>query len=148
MHISRVEVVAAVIVRDGKFLLCQRPLHKKHGGMWEFPGGKLEPGETLLQAAQRELIEELAMQVDEIGEIRLSTIDPLSDCMINFVDVKCSGQPKLIEHIAVEWVALEKICELSLAPSDQKFVEHMELLRICNKLAFCFFLLAIENSSS
>jgi len=52
-------VVAAVIERDGKYLLCQRPQGKRYGGLWEFPGGKLLAGESLLEAARRELREEL-----------------------------------------------------------------------------------------
>ena len=50
--------MAAVIERDGKLLVCRRPGHKRHGGLWEFPGGKLEPGETIVDAARRELDEE------------------------------------------------------------------------------------------
>src|SRR5690606_20769929 len=62
-----IRVLAAVIRRDGRWLVCRRPAHKRHGGLWEFPGGKLEPGESLLEAATRELEEELAVRVTGVG---------------------------------------------------------------------------------
>jgi 8-oxo-dGTP pyrophosphatase MutT (NUDIX family) len=59
-------VLAAVIRRQDRYLVCRRPAHKRHGGLWEFPGGKLEPGETLLEAARRELREELGAEVSDL----------------------------------------------------------------------------------
>src|SRR5258708_6415849 len=56
---NRIHVVAAIIERDGRFLLCRRNPLKRHGGLWEFPGGKLESGENHCDAAKRELYEEL-----------------------------------------------------------------------------------------
>src|SRR5690242_21147044 len=61
-------VLAAVVLRYGRYLVCRRPAHKRHGGLWEFPGGKLEPGESLLDAANRELTEELNVSVVSVGE--------------------------------------------------------------------------------
>ena len=57
------EVVAALLRQDGKFLICQRPAHKARGLLWEFPGGKVEPGETMAQALARECREELGVTV-------------------------------------------------------------------------------------
>ena len=56
-------VLAAVVQRDDRYLICQHPAHKRHRGLWEFPGGKLEPGETHDHAAHRELAEELDVDV-------------------------------------------------------------------------------------
>lgn len=120
-----IEVVAAVVQRQGAYLVCQRPLHKRHGGLWEFPGGKLEPGETMLEAAHRELAEELGLSVTGIGTVRLKVQDPGSEFSINFVDVEATGTPVPVEHTNVEWLSVTKLLELPLAPSDRQFVEHL-----------------------
>ena len=118
-------VLAAVIERDEHFLVCKRPDHKRHGSLWEFPGGKLEPGESWQQAAQRELKEELDLQVTHVGNVILSVACPDSDFIINFVNVKAEGNPKLIEHTALKWLPLGELLELPLAPSDRSFVEYL-----------------------
>jgi len=69
-------VLAAVVQREDRFLICQRPAHKRHGGLWEFPGGKLEPGETHEHAARRELAEELDVAVRTVGRMLFSIADP------------------------------------------------------------------------
>jgi mutator protein MutT len=120
-----IEVVAAVLERDGEFLVCQRPPHKRHGGLWEFPGGKVEPGETLLDAARRELSEELGLSVTMVGEVRLRVQDPGSEFSIIFMDVEAHGTPHPLEHTNVEWRSPRNLLNLPLAPSDGKFVEHL-----------------------
>src|SRR5688500_16930335 len=62
-------VLAAVIGRNGRWLICERPLTKRHGGLWEFPGGKLEVGESLADAARREVAEELGVTAIHIGSV-------------------------------------------------------------------------------
>ena len=69
-------VLAAVVQRDDRYLICQRPPHKRHGGLWEFPGGKLEPGETHDHAARRELAEELDVDVRTVGTMLFSDRRP------------------------------------------------------------------------
>ncbi|MDX1988548.1 MAG: NUDIX domain-containing protein, partial [Candidatus Obscuribacter sp.] len=81
-------VIAAVIQRHGHYLVCQRPMNKSHAGMWEFPGGKIEAGETIRDAADRELKEELNLCVSHIGDVRFSILDSVSGYVINFVDVE------------------------------------------------------------
>jgi 8-oxo-dGTP diphosphatase len=122
---TTIDVIAAVVRRDGKFLVCQRPPSKRHGNLWEFPGGKLEPGESLLTAAQRELCEELTLKVTEIGEIRFKSQDPGSNFVINFVDVIALGVPKPLEHTRVDWFTMQELLELPLAPSDRQFAEFL-----------------------
>src|SRR4051812_25705333 len=97
-------VVAAVIRRDGRFLICQRPAHKRHGGLWEFPGGKLERDETILEAARRELAEELGVKVTSVGGVQFSLMDPGSNFVIEFHPTEIGGEPQCIEHSNIAWV--------------------------------------------
>jgi mutator protein MutT len=83
---ARQLVLAAVIRKNGKYLICQRPLHKRHGGLWEFPGGKLEPGESLEETIRRELREELAVELKRLGQHLLEFEDPGSQFTICFVE--------------------------------------------------------------
>jgi mutator protein MutT len=111
-----------VIRRGDRVLLCKRPSHKRHGGLWEFPGGKLEPGESLLDAARRELSEELGLQVTAVRETLFFCRDPGSAFVIEFVDVDVEGEPMAIEHEIVRWVTGEDMLGLNLAPADAAFV--------------------------
>lgn len=127
-HLSRmadtvIRVVAAVISDGERLLVCQRPLHKRHGGLWEFPGGKCEPGESDAQAAQRELGEELGVDVTRVGEAELRILDPGSIFEIAFVPVMISGEAECREHSALQWGTPAELIELPLAPSDRHFVE-------------------------
>ncbi len=112
-------VIAASIERDGHYLLCRRPAHKRHGLLWEFPGGKVEPGETLFAAACRELKEELALRVVKLGNVLLEVQDEASGFLICFVEVEVDGQqPELLEHEELAWVNAEQMASYKLAPSD------------------------------
>lgn len=114
-------VIAAVIKQNGRYLVCQRPSHKRHGNLWEFPGGKLEPGETLEAAARRELKEELNLEVTAIGRVLLAVQDPGSLFLVNFLEVEVSGNPEALEHAALLWAQPEQLITLPLAPTDRKF---------------------------
>jgi 8-oxo-dGTP diphosphatase len=120
-----IRVLAAVIQQDDRYLVCQRPQHKRHGGLWEFPGGKLEPGETLLEAAQRELAEELGVTALSVSEPLFAIADPGSVFVIEFVPTTISGTPQCLEHSQLAWAPLEELPKLELAPSDRRFVEHL-----------------------
>jgi mutator protein MutT len=124
-ELELIQVIAAVIERDGCMLVCQRPLHKRHGGLWEFPGGKLEPGESMLNAATREIFEELAMQVESAGDILYAAQDPGSQYLVNFVRVQATGDPIPSEHTDVRWLSAAQLLELRLAPSDEKFAHEL-----------------------
>ena len=114
--------VLAAVIRDGdRYLLCRRPRHKRHGGLWEFPGGKIEPGEGLLGAARREMKEELGLDVVAVGETLLSRRDPGSPFVIEFVPVQVRGTPQALEHEEIRWVAAGEATGLELAPSDLVF---------------------------
>jgi mutator protein MutT len=120
-----VRVIAALIEREGKLLVCQRPAHKLHGGLWEFPGGKLEPGETLSDAARRELAEELSLDVVRVGDVKFTSRDEASGLQIEFVDVETSGNIHLHEHQALAWVTKDELRRVQLAPSDRRCADYL-----------------------
>ena len=121
-----VHVLAAVVMRDNQYLLCRRPAHKRHGNLWEFPGGKLEAGEAYNEAAQRELAEELGVSATSVGEVMFSTTDPGSEFQIDFVPTAIVGDPVCLEHSELRWVAAKDLLALELAPSDQRFAEFLQ----------------------
>ncbi len=116
-------VVACIIERDARLLVCQRPSHKRHGGLWEFPGGKCEPGETDLDAARRELNEELGIEVQEVRSEEFAVHDPGSPFLIAFVRVIVTGEPVCREHTDLMWATPCELMQLPLAPSDCRYVE-------------------------
>lgn len=118
-----VDVVASVIERSGRLLLCQRPQGKRHGGLWEFPGGKLLPGEDMQTAIRRELAEELHLHVESVRAHMLSVPDEGSNFVIHFFEVVASGTPNPMEHDRAEWVPVSELANLPLAPADARFVE-------------------------
>lgn len=115
-------VVAAVIERDGRYLVCQRPAHKRHGGLWEFPGGKCEPGESDQDAVVRELAEELAVTVTAVGDPILAVGDPGAPFLIVFLPVAIAGTPEALEHEALHWGDPPALLTMALAPSDRAFI--------------------------
>lgn len=126
---ASVDVVAAVIQDGrGRVLIGQRPSHKRHGGLWEFPGGKVHEGETLADAVTRELHEELGLTVTWIAtEPLYACQDPGQPFRILFLEASAQGHPVLMEHQAVEWVSIPVPEELVLAPSDASFVAALAL---------------------
>jgi mutator protein MutT len=123
---EKIRVVAAVVERNGRFLVCQRPAHKRHGGLWEFPGGKLEAGETVEGAARRELAEELGVPVRSCGEQLFVIGDPGSPFVIEFHPVEIQGEPVCLEHTALTWVTVSAMLSLDLAPSDRCFARFLQ----------------------
>lgn len=116
-----IPVVAGVIRRDGKVLIAQRPGHKRHGLMWEFPGGKVRPGESVEEALRRELREELGLIVTAVEQVLGIVHDAGSPFEIRFVEVEVDGTPRAFEHLAVRWVRPKELSRLALAPADRQF---------------------------
>jgi mutator protein MutT len=117
-----IRVIAAVVSDGDRLLVCQRPPHKRHGGLWEFPGGKCEPGESDAAAARRELREELGVEVIDVAPEVLAVQDPGSPFLIVFLPVAISGTPVCHEHTALTWGTLSELAALPLAPSDRRYV--------------------------
>jgi 8-oxo-dGTP diphosphatase len=117
--------LAAVIRRDDRLLVCERPSHKRHGGLWEFPGGKVEDGESDLEATRRELVEELGVDVLEVGPVEFSVQDAGSHFQIEFLSVRIVGEPRCIEHTRIAWLREDEITSMPLAPSDLRFVRYL-----------------------
>jgi 8-oxo-dGTP diphosphatase len=119
-----IRVVAAVIEKNGKYLTCQRPGNKRHGGLWEFPGGKVRDNETDLAAMRRELAEELNVHVIEVGETLFEAADPGTDFLIVFKAVRIVGEPQPLEHEALCWAAPLELIGFRMAPGDEMFIHH------------------------
>ena len=121
---NEIPVVAAVIRRGSRVLLGRRPEHKRHGGLWEFPGGKVDEGETDFRAVQRELAEELQLKTVAVGRVLFENRDPEAAFLIRFVEVEVEGDPTAFEHSDIGWFEPDTLRDLPLAPADASFVAH------------------------
>ena len=121
------EVVAALI-RDGeRFLACQRPAHKARGLLWEFVGGKVEPGETGAEALTRECREELGVTLS-VGEIAMDVLHEYPDLTVHltlFNAVISEGEPQKLEHNDIRWITLQEAEKYPFCPADQVFLDHL-----------------------
>jgi mutator protein MutT len=119
------KVAAAIIEKNGKYLIAQRSKKDSLIGKWEFPGGKVEPGETLEEALKRELLEELSLEII-VGE-PVCTIDffhnekPMQ--MIAFKIKSFLGNPKLNEHQAIQWVNPSEFANYAFPEPDLPIIE-------------------------
>lgn len=118
----RVEVVAAVVQKDGRYLVCQRPKHKRHGGLWEFPGGKVHKGEGHDAAVRREILEELNVRGKACGPALAILDDPNQPFRLVFLPVEITGVPEPLEHSDIAWLKPAELEVLELAPLDRQFV--------------------------
>lgn len=120
------KVVAGFLKRGEKFLLVRRPINKKRGGLWEFPGGKVEDGETLEEAIKRELEEELGIKT-EIKKIlgKTNYQYPEGEIELILFEVEAKEDPVLREALELKWVNFEEIKELELCPADKKLLESL-----------------------
>jgi len=115
------DVVAALIWQKDKFMICQRPAHKARGLLWEFVGGKTEPGESMEQALIRECKEELAITVD-VGEIFTQVVHEYPDIHIRLTLFHCTiaeGTPVLLEHADLKWIHPAQIPDFDFCPADK-----------------------------
>ena len=115
-----VEVVAALIWDKNKFMICQRPAHKARALLWEFVGGKVEPGETKQQALIRECREELAVEVS-VGDVFMEVLHEYPDLLVRltlFNSAIVSGEPQMLEHNDIQWITVEQIPDFDFCPAD------------------------------
>ena len=123
-----VEVVAALIWDDDKFMICQRPAHKARGLLWEFVGGKVESGETKEQALIRECQEELAVTLS-VGNVFMDVIHEYPDLTVQltlFNATIAEGEPEKLEHIDIKWITPSEIPEYDFCSADVEI-----LAKIC-----------------
>lgn len=122
------EVVAALIWREDRFLACQRPAHKTRGLLWEFVGGKVEPGETFQDALIRECYEELAVTI-EVGPVFMEVTHNYPDMTVHltlFNAFITKGEPQLLEHNAFAWITTEEIDTLDFCPADVDILHRLK----------------------
>jgi len=122
------EVVAALIWDNGRFLACQRPAHKARGLLWEFVGGKVEPGETKEEALIRECREELAITVAP-GEVFMEVIHQYPDLNVKltlFHATIAEGEPVCLEHNALRWLLPHEIDHYDFCPADVEILAEIK----------------------
>ncbi len=122
------EVTAAIIRQDGKFLICQRPANKNCGLLWEFPGGKIEPGETGEQCIIRECQEELGVTLRverELTDITHEYPDRIVHLHFFLCDI-VQGELERKEHNAFAWITSEEIPQYEFCPADKKMLQSLQ----------------------
>ena len=125
-----VDVVAALIWEGDRFLACQRPAHKARGLLWEFVGGKVEPGETPEDALIRECREELDVTVAP-RDVFMTVIHEYPDLTVRLIllnAVIAEGTPKLLEHNDLRWITTAEIDTLDFCPADEEILKKLKEL--------------------
>lgn len=118
------EVVAALIWDNDKFLICQRPATKSCALLWEFVGGKVEPGETKEQALIRECQEELAVTLS-VGDIFIDVVHEYPDITVHltlFYARITEGVPQKLEHNDIKWITPAEILQYNFCPADKEIL--------------------------
>ena len=123
-----VEVVAALIWKDNKFMICQRPAHKARGLLWEFVGGKVEPGETKEQALIRECREELDVLLS-VDDVFMDVIHEYPDITVHltlFNATIADGEPQKLEHNDIKWITPSEIANYEFCPADEEILAEIQ----------------------
>ncbi|PRY28266.1 8-oxo-dGTP diphosphatase [Pseudosporangium ferrugineum] len=136
-HLSRRVIVAAVIVMDGRVLACERSAPPEVAGRWEFPGGKVEPGETDAEALARECAEELGVRV-EVGA-RVGPDVPLAHgravLRVFAVTLRDGDVPRALEHADMRWLAVDELNSVPWLPADEPIVAELPALLAADRPA-------------
>ena len=121
------EVVAALIWQGDKFMICQRPAHKARGLLWEFVGGKVEPGETKEQALIRECQEELAVTLS-VEDVFMDVVHVYPDLTVHltlFNATIAEGEPQKLEHNDIQWITPSEIPKYEFCPADVEILKNI-----------------------
>jgi mutator protein MutT len=117
-------VTAAVVERDGRLLITQRPKGTHLEGLWEFPGGKCEPGESLAECLRRELIEELGTAAFVGDEILSTRHDyPERSVVLHFFACTLVGEPRPLNGQDIRWVRRDELRSLKFPPADDQLID-------------------------
>ena len=121
------EVVAALIWDGDRFLACQRPAHKARGLLWEFVGGKVEPGETREEALVRECREELAVTVAPEGVfMEVDHVYPDLTVHLTLFHARIAeGVPQRLEHNDIRWLRVDEIGDYAFCPADVEILRRL-----------------------
>ena len=126
------EVVAALIWDNDKFMICQRPAHKARALLWEFVGGKVEPGETKEQALIRECQEELAITLS-VGDVFIDVLHEYPDITVHltlFNATIVEGAPQKLEHNDIQWISPAEISNYAFCPADEEILK--KITEVCS----------------
>ena len=118
------KVVAALIWDNNKFMICQRPAHKARALLWEFVGGKVEPGKTKEQALIRECQEELSVTLS-VGDVFMDVVHEYPDITVHltlFNATISEGVPQKLEHNDIQWITVDEIDHYSFCPADAEIL--------------------------
>ena len=124
---SVIEVAAGLVFRDGRLLIIQRHRDAHLGGLWEFPGGKREPGETFAQCLHRELREELAIEV-EVHEVVESLTHAYPEKTVRLEFFHCTwrrGEPQALGCPAFRWVTRDELDQFAFPAADARLLKKL-----------------------
>jgi 8-oxo-dGTP diphosphatase len=126
--VNVIEVVGAIIKDGDKYLVGQRAAHKSQGGLWEFMGGKIEPGETPEEALKRECLEELVLEIEN-ERIIDSVVHEYPEKTIRLTLLECRPKagsvPQALEHQAIRWVTTEEMRGMPFCPADAELISRL-----------------------
>ena len=126
-----VEVVAALIWDKDKFMICQRPANKARALLWEFVGGKVEPGETKEQALIRECREELAITL-KVEDVFMDVVHEYPDITVHLTLFHASiaeGAPQKLEHNDIKWITPDEIPFYNFCPADTEILKKIRAVK-------------------
>jgi 8-oxo-dGTP diphosphatase len=127
-----IEVSAALIFRDGKLLITRRQADAHLGGLWEFPGGKREPGETFEQCLVREIREELGVKI-AVGELFETVTHAYPEKTVHLKFFACrlvQGEPQPIECAAIRWVTQSEVTDHEFPAADAQLLQKLKSPRL------------------
>ena len=121
------EVVAALIWKNNKFMICQRPANKARALLWEFVGGKVELGETKEHALIRECKEELNVLIS-VGDVFMDVVHAYPDLTVHLTLFNASiveGEPQKLEHNDIQWITPSEIRNYDFCPADEEILKEI-----------------------